>query len=102
MQAQKIKAHSHHTKQHGSPVRTEHECFGEVCAALAGITEVLVTGSHTAQVDFQHDREKHRATTAKQIVGYEIVDQPSDKQLIAMARKYFMRFDRMTGTPTPN
>lgn len=99
VQAQKIKSHSHHTKQHGSAVRSEHEFFGEVCDGLAGIAEVLVTGSHTAQVDFQHYVEKHRAATAKQIVGYETVDHPSDKQLIAMARKYFVRFDRMAGTP---
>ena len=39
VQAQKVKAHSHHTKQHGSSVRTGHEFFGEVCDALAGITE---------------------------------------------------------------
>ncbi|MCZ8074077.1 MAG: hypothetical protein O9341_08070, partial [Paucibacter sp.] len=34
VQAEKIKAHSHHTKQHGSAVRSEHEFFGEVCEAL--------------------------------------------------------------------
>ena len=101
VQAQKIKAHTHHTRQHGSSVRTEHEFFGEVCDALAGISEVLVTGSHTAQLDFQHYAEKHRAASTKQIVGYETVDHPSDKQLIAMARKYFVRFDRTAGTATP-
>lgn len=101
VQAQKIKSHTHHTKQHGSTARTEHEFFGEVSDALAGIAEVLITGSHTAQVDFQHYVEKHRPATAKQIVGYETVDHPTDNQLIAMARKYFVRFDRMAGTPTP-
>ena len=70
--------------------------------ALAGITEALVIGSHTAQVDFQHQVEKHRAATAEQIVGYETDDQASDKQLIAMARKYFVRFDRMAGVATPS
>ncbi|MEO8137328.1 MAG: hypothetical protein ABI831_25520, partial [Betaproteobacteria bacterium] len=49
MKSQKVKAHTHHTRQHGSKVRTEHEFFGEVCDSLAGVTEVLVTGSHTAQ-----------------------------------------------------
>ena len=48
VEAQKVKAHSHHTAQHGSSVRTEHEFFGHVCDALAGIQEVLVVGSHTA------------------------------------------------------
>ena len=101
VQAQKVKAHSHHTKQHGSAVRTEHEFFGEVCDALAGIAEVLVTGSHTAQADFKHYAEKHRPALVPQIKGWETVDHPSDGQLVALARKYFVGFDRMAGLPTP-
>jgi len=101
VQAQKVKAHSHHTKQHGSAVRTEHEFFGEVCDALAGITEVLVTGSKTTQADFKHYVEKHRPALASQVVGYETVDHPTENQLVAMARQYFVKVDRMNGTPTP-
>ena len=101
VQAQKVKAHSHHTKQHGSAVRTEHEFFGEVCDALAGIPEVLITGSHTAQADFKHYVDKHRPALLPQIKGWETVDHPSDAQLVALARKYFLRFDRMAGVPTP-
>jgi stalled ribosome rescue protein Dom34 len=101
VQARKVKAHGHHTRQHGSAVRSEHEFFSEVCDALTGIKEVLVTGSHTAQVDFQHFTEKHRPAIAAQVVGYETVDHPSENQLVAMARKYFVRFDRMVGVPTP-
>ncbi len=101
VQAQKVKASSHHTRQHGSTVRTEHEFFAHVCDALAGIAEVLVTGSQQAQADFRHYVEKHRPALAKQIVGYETVDHPSEAQLVAMARKYFLKYDRMAGTPTP-
>jgi hypothetical protein len=98
LQAQKIRAHTHHTAQHGSVVRTEHEFFGEVCEALNGIAEVLVTGSHTAIADFRHYADKHRPQTAARIVGYEVVDHPSEKQLVALARKYFLKHDQMTGT----
>ncbi|MCP5285116.1 MAG: hypothetical protein H6933_09465 [Burkholderiaceae bacterium] len=101
VQAQKVKAHSHHTAKHGSGVRTEHEFFGHVCDALAGIAEVLVVGSKTAQADFRHYVEKHRAALAKQVVGYETVDQPTPNQLVAFARQYFLKYDRMAGTPTP-
>lgn len=101
VQAQKVKAHGHHTKQHGSAVRTEHEFFAEVCDALAGISEVLVAGSHTAQADFKHYLTKHRPALVPQIVGYETVDHPSENQLVAMARKYFLKYDHMAGTPTP-
>ena len=101
VEAERIKAHSHHTKQRASAVRTEHEFFGEVCDAMAGIAEVLVTGSKTAQADFRHYVEKHRPALVKQVVGYETVDHPSDKQLVALARPYFLKHDRMNGVPTP-
>lgn len=101
VEAQKVKAHSHHTKQHGSAVRSEHEFFGHVCDALDGIAEVLVTGPKTGLADFRHYAEKHRAETARRIVGYETVDHPTQNQLVALARQYFLRYDRMAGTPTP-
>ncbi|WP_428421156.1 hypothetical protein [Methylibium sp.] len=99
--AQKVRAHTHHTAQHGSAVRSEHEFFGEVCDALDGINEVLVTGSHTALADFRHYADKHRPQTAARIVAYEVADHPSENQLIALARKYFLRHDQMAGTPAP-
>jgi stalled ribosome rescue protein Dom34 len=101
VETEKLKVHSHHTKQHGSAVRSEHEFFAEVCAALEGIKEILVVGSSTAQADFRHYVEKHRAALAPQVIGYEAVDHPSDKQLVAMARQYFLKYDRMAGTPSP-
>lgn len=100
--AQKVRAHTHHTAQHGSEVRTQHEFFGSLCDALDGIAEVLVTGSHTSTADFKHYADKHRPQTAARIVGYEVVDHPSENQLVALARKYFLKHDRMAGTPTPS
>lgn len=98
---QSLKAHSHPTKQRASAVRTEHEFYAEVCDALAGISEVLVAGAHTAQADFRHYVEKHRPAVAQQIAGYETVDHPSDNQLVALARSFFLKHDRMAGIPTP-
>jgi hypothetical protein len=66
--AQKIRTHTYHTAQHGSAVRSEHEFFGEICDALDGIGEVLVTSSQTAIADFRHYAEKHRQHTASRIV----------------------------------
>lgn len=102
VQAQKVKAHSHHTAQHGSTVRTEHEFFGTVCDALDGITEVLVVGPKTGIADFEHYLKKHRAAVAAQVVGFEVVDHPSENQLVALARKFFLKHDRMSGVPTPS
>jgi len=100
MQAKKIRTHTHYTRQHGSTVRTEHEFFGEVCAALEGIAEVLVTGPHIALADFRHYADKHRPHTAARIVGYEVADHPSENELVAAARKYFLKHDRMGIPPS--
>ena len=102
VQSKKLKAHTHHTRQHGSSVRTEHEFFGEVCDALAGIARVLVTGSHTAQSDFRHYVEKHRAPLAQHIVAWETVDHPTENQLLALARKYLVEHGGMAGVLTPS
>src|SRR5690349_16771383 len=94
VQSQQVKSHAHYTRQHGSSVRTEHEFFGEVCDALTGIAEVLVTGSHTAQADFRHYVDKHRPAVAKRIVAWETVDNPTDGQLLARGRRYFAEHDK--------
>lgn len=101
VQTSKVKEHTHHTRQHGSGVRTEHEFFAEVCVALAGIAEVLVAGSHKAQADFRHYVGKHRPAVTTRIVGWETIDHPTEGQLVALARKYFIKYDRMAGTPPP-
>jgi hypothetical protein len=38
---------------------------------------------------------------AKQIVACETTDHPTEGQLVAMTRKYFLKHDRMLGTATP-
>lgn len=101
VEASKVKARTHHTRQHGSTVRSEHEYYGHVCDALEGIGEVLVTGPSTALSDFRHYVTKHRPALGQPIVGYETSDHPTERQLIAYARQYFLRHDRMAGTPTP-
>jgi hypothetical protein len=95
LQAKRVRSHEHYTRQHGSTVRTEHEFFGAVCDAIEGVSEVLITGSNTPIADFRHYVEKHRPHTAARIVGYEVVDHPTENQLVAAARKYFLRHDKM-------
>lgn len=87
VEARKLQAHSHDTGQHRSEVRTEHEFFGEVCDALAGLEAILVTGSHTAQADFRHYVDKHRPALAPRITGWETVDHPTQAQLVALGRQ---------------
>lgn len=93
-----IKEHTVDTGHHNSGVRTQHEFFGEVCDALAGVSEVLVTSSHDVQTDFRHYVDKHRPALVKQIAGWEIVQEQSDGESVAFARKFFVGHDRMVGT----
>ena len=102
VQAERVMAHTHHTAQHGSTVRTEHEFYGPVADALDDVQEVLVVGSGTAPTAFKAYGDKHRPHTARRIVATEVVDHPSGPQLVAMARKYFIAHDRMAGIPTPD
>jgi hypothetical protein len=98
----KIHSHLHYTRQHGSEVRDQHEFFGEVCNALAGISEVLVVGGHNGLEDFRHYVDKHRPLTGQQISQYKIVDHPTDNQLVALAREFFSQYDLTTGRHLPN
>lgn len=94
-----VQEHFRVTRQHASGVRSEHEFFSQVCDALDGVGEVLIAGGHTALADFKHYADKHRATCAKRIAGYEVVDHTSDKQLVALARQFFTKHDAMAGIP---
>ena len=97
----KVDQHLKFTREHHSGARTEHEFFGQVCDALDGIAEVLVTGGHTGLADFRHYVDKHRPLTAARIVGYEVVDHPTESQLVALARKHFVKYDQFVGTRVP-
>lgn len=101
VEAHKVKAHTHHTAQHGSRVRTEHEFFASVCDALEGIGEVLAMGPRTGLDAFRHYVEKHRAALLPRIVDFQTADHPTDNQMVAEARRYFLKHDRMSGVPTP-
>jgi stalled ribosome rescue protein Dom34 len=92
---QNIHEHRHLTRQHASSLRGEHEFFGTVCDAMEGVSEVLIAGRHTGIADFSHYVEEHRPLTAARIVGYEVVDHPTENQLVALARKHFAKVNLM-------
>ena len=89
MHVAKTEQHHHATRQHGSEVRAAHEFLGSVCDLLGPFAQVLVMGGHTTLADFRHYVDKHRPQTAMRIVGYDVVDHPTAKQLVAQARKRF-------------
>jgi NAD(P)H-flavin reductase len=75
------------------------EFFGQVCDALNGIEEVLAVGPSTGLADFRRYVEKYRPDTAHHVVGFETADHPTDKQLVALARRYLLKYDRLHGVP---
>lgn len=98
MEAQKVRSRSHH--KHQGRAEGDAGFFPAVHAALEGAREVLVTGPGSARDEFVAWTKKHHADAAGRIAASVPSDHPTDAQLVALARKYFLRFDQMAGDPT--
>ena len=101
IELKKVQAHTHYTRQHGSETLDEHEFFGEVCDDLANIHQIVVAGSHTALSDFRHYVTKHKRHLLPHIVDWELVDRPTDAQLVVLSRISFAEHDLVSGIPIP-
>lgn len=75
------------------------EFFEAVVAALGTSVEIVVAGPGTAKTAFIKHVQKRHAPMAKRIIGTETLDHPSDRELLAFARKYFRRVDSLLGDP---
>jgi stalled ribosome rescue protein Dom34 len=71
------------------------EYFHQVLQALAGASEILVVGPAQAKLELIKHMHAHDLAMANKVLGVETVDHPSDGQLVAYARKYFVAKDRM-------
>ena len=74
--------------------------YTEIVQALEGSHEVLLTGAGTARTEFKTWCDSHAKACAHTIIENIPSDHPTDPQLIALARKYFMKFDKMAGDPS--
>lgn len=93
VQAQRIKSRSHH-KHQGKPHETD-ALFVDVASALEGVHEILLTGPGLARDQFRDWCKSNQASVAKAVVDSVASDHPTDPQIVAMARKYFQKFDQM-------
>jgi stalled ribosome rescue protein Dom34 len=89
--------HIHHKANsigsgHGS---TDHDYLLAVAESVADAGAVLITGPSNAKTELIAHIRQHATQLAKLIVGVETTDHPSDAQLVAYARKYFVAEDRM-------
>ncbi len=91
-------ASGHHSPQ-GGHAETGTGYFGQIAQALEGVHEILLAGPAQTKDDFR-DYCKHNVKALdKAIVGVVITDHPTDPQVVALAKKYFLKFDKMQGVP---
>jgi DNA-binding MurR/RpiR family transcriptional regulator len=104
--SEKVRARSSHQHQHhkrgvvGSGHATEDQAYyHEVAHAVADAREILIVGPAGAKLALMKHMQKHDAAVADKVVGIESVDHPSDGQLLAYARHYFVKVDNLRGDP---
>jgi stalled ribosome rescue protein Dom34 len=79
----------------GSRQPEDQHFYHEVVEALSGASEILVVGPGHAKLELIKHIHSHDHGVVDKVVGVESVDHPSDAQLVAYARKYFVAKDRL-------
>ena len=69
--------------------------YHSVVEALSGATEILIVGPANAKLNLVKHIHSHDAAMSDKVIGVESIDHPTDAQLVAYARKYFVAADRM-------
>lgn len=67
--------------------------FDDIANALQGSREILIVGPGNEKLALLKHLQKHQHDLAEKVFGVETVDHPSDGQLLAFARKYFVKAD---------
>ncbi len=73
----------------------DQDYYHAIVEALKGAQEILVLGPAQAKLQLIKHIHAHDHGMADKVVGVETVDHPSDAQVVAYARKYFLAKDRM-------
>ena len=66
-----------------------------VIEAIKESKEILILGPGSAKLELIKHAHQHDQQIAANIVGVETVDHPSDKEILAYARKFFYKADQM-------
>jgi hypothetical protein len=91
VEAQRIKARHQHTPKHGH-VGADKDFFKQIATTM-------LTGPANAKIEFR-DWCKHNAHAVdKSVVDVVNTDHPTDAQVVAMARQYFLKFDQKAVDP---
>jgi stalled ribosome rescue protein Dom34 len=95
-----IKTHSTHRHLHNKAgsigngrAPEDAQYFDDIAQALQGSLEILIVGPGNEKLALLKHLQKHQHDLAEKVYGVETVDHPSDGQLLAYARKYFVKAD---------
>jgi stalled ribosome rescue protein Dom34 len=95
------KPHQHLHSRSGAPgagkAAEDKQYYHAIVDALKGAQEILVVGPAQAKLQLIKHIHSHDPGMSDKVVGVESIDHPTDGQLVAYARKYFVAKDRMLG-----
>jgi stalled ribosome rescue protein Dom34 len=87
-----------HPKGHGEakehPADAQH-FFAEVNKNLQDIDAILIVGPSSAKLEFFRYLHEHDRKVEARVVGVESADHPTDGEIVARAKSYFVQSDRM-------
>lgn len=93
------KPHQHLHAKSGSVGSGRHAedkgYYHAIVEALKGAQEILVVGPAQAKLQLIKHIHTHDQHLTDKVVGVETIDHPTDAQLVAYARKYFVAKDQM-------
>ncbi len=69
--------------------------FREVARSLDGADAVLIVGPSSAKLEFLKFVQEHDQTLQAKVAGIETLDHPTDREIVAYARRYFKWGDRI-------
>ena len=105
-QQETVRAHSAHPHLH---VKAGHagngnipenvRYFSAIIETLHESIEILLMGPGSEKEEFMKYARRHQRPVAEKIVATITDDHPTDPQLLAFARKYFLRLDKMNMDP---
>ena len=76
-------------------LQLDEKYLHSVINAVNESKEILVLGPGSAKLELIKHAHHHDLNIAANIVGVETVDHPSDKEILAYARKFFYEADQM-------
>ena len=79
----------------GTHITDEPSFYRDVARELADAREILVTGPSTAKAEFLKHLHKHEPAMIERIVGIETLAWVTENQLLAEARHFFAKADRL-------